>query len=244
MIVGADDELRHRDYRRRCRQPNTGSFGACLFDYPIDKSRDDGPGQSPLRRHQITADVGGDPLGNGSDEQICCGEAICTFHANDAEGTIVPEGDYVAILSSSVESASSRVGATMGPIVTPPGEVIAENTAALFSTRLEVVANTGTGENFAIEMNSLASPINRTETGDLNEFGSSAAWTGSTASGRSYSVFTDDFGSNWTSETNGKFGRGVGLTDRRSVAWLALQELSPNAPDNCSFANLLYCIQK
>ena len=60
-------------------------------------------------------------------------DLICQDLA-DAPGSIVPEGEYVALLSTDDVNASERITPSTGPYIRPDGAPVAANFAALFAT--------------------------------------------------------------------------------------------------------------
>ena len=84
----------------------------------------------------------------------------------DALGSIVPEGVYVALLSTDDVNASARITPSSVPYIRPDGALIAANSAALFGT---------------LDGHNLINRIFMDETG-LSQ-GPDMVWTGTSANG-------------------------------------------------------------
>ena len=145
-------------------------------------------------------------------DQICQGLA-------DAPGSIVPPGEYVALLSTDSVQGAARLTPSSGPYVRPDGAVVAANFAALFST------DNG-------EANELIVPANVDELGNDNF--DVDVWTGTRANGTTQ---TNSNCQNWTSDADGDLGN-AGLSLDRDGGWLDLGALS------CDRDRWLYCVQR
>ena len=166
---------------------------------------------------------------------------ICNNHAL-APDSIVPPGDYVAILSNTRTSASSQAGISMGPIVNSLGAPVAENVTTLFSSIVRQQNNSTIAT-----ANPLASTINRMATGGLvlprSNVGTQT-WTGSQSNGQPASDLASELCDNWTTSDASKTGKGIGLPWWR-VSWLAGEELTPTINQfSCHLPKGIFCIQR
>jgi len=191
------------------------------------------------------------PLYNGYLDGLAGADEICNENAS-ALDSIVPAGDYVAILSDSNTSAASRVGVSIGPIINTAGEPVAENVTALLSgirytvTLSTIADGAGPSYRYIDSANVLSSPINRTATGQL--VGANVlqiqAWTGSELNGQPISDDPTELCSNWTSADASKQGKGIGLPWERRF-WIAGEYLSPTVNQfSCDRLKSLFCIQR
>ncbi len=140
----------------------------------------------------------------------------------DGPGAVVPEDDYVALLSTSTVDAIARMTPSIGPVIRSDGAFVAVNFAALFNT----------GEFVQAERHLLNS-IDRDESGEEIVIGFLEAWTGSLITGlRSLNTCID-----WTSADAGDLGEkgflGVVFSD-----WLLF------GSDNCDQPFHLYCVRR
>lgn len=157
-----------------------------------------------------STDHTGDLGGLAGADLICQGLA-------DAPESIVPEGEYVALLSTDMINASARITPTTGPFVTSVGVPVAASFAALFGTKS---ANTDLA---------LISPILRDEEGVFDEF--VEVWTGSGRAGR---AALDHCGAWLDVNESGEFGSN-GKTDSQ---WISDGVLA------CIAMRHLYCVQR
>lgn len=185
---------------------------------------------------------------NGHLGGLAGADEICNNHAQ-ASGSIVPEGNYVAILSDTEKSAASRVGVSMGPIVNSIGEPVAENVTALFSGIVKRFRSRPDPDDFTARYiwfddgSPLSSPINRTAAGDLAP-GAAATWTGSLTNGQPASNDPAELCSGWTTANAGKTGKGVGLPQLRSAGWITGEEVTGTIDFGCDQPRGLYCLQR
>ena len=154
-----------------------------------------------------TADLGG----------LTGADAICQGLA-DAPGSIVPEGEYVALLSTDEVGAASRITPSSGPYVRPDGVPVADSFAALFSTR---PLNTD---------RDLLSRVRGDELGNL--FGSEVVWTNSTANGLQASSTCV----NWNSAEDADGPTFTGETNELDADWI------DSSPLDCDQLARLYCV--
>jgi len=139
----------------------------------------------------------------------------------DASNSIVPPGEYVALLSTSTVNANSRMPHSIGPVIRPDGTLVAGNFAELF----RAVSSESAGN--------LLGPPN------IDELGVSVvggyAWTGSSPQGLMRPESCDDWASDSISD------EGVsGIPATRNASWIAREA----EPDTCNKALRLYCVEK
>ncbi len=146
------------------------------------------------------------------------GDALCQNLA-DVDGSIVPEGEYVALLSNEDVNAAARLTPTIGPYVRPDGLPIAADFVALFSVDL-----------FSDDFN-LINPIGRDELGEVS-FG--VVWTGTFASGMGSGVDCLQ----WTSGDGGLQAGRIGFNGNVDARWLSV------ANQRCDVPSRLYCAQR
>ncbi len=147
-------------------------------------------------------------------EGLEAGDALCQDLA-DADGSIVPEGEYVALLSTGEVGAASRITPSSGPYVRPDGVPVAASFAALFSTRF-------TNTDF-----DLLSRVRGDELGNL--FGSEVVWTNTTSNGLVASTSCAD----WSSAAGSTI---AGDTNELDADWL-------DGPfPSCGDSARLYCV--
>ncbi|MGR9107764.1 MAG: hypothetical protein ACU843_12605 [Gammaproteobacteria bacterium] len=126
---------------------------------------------------------------------------ICQSLA-DSPTSIVSDGNYIALLSTSTANASGRLGAVSGPIVRPDGVPVAANLAALFApSRIRL----SDGSYQTVHARDLINPVNVDEAGNKITFqdGGRPVWTGSTSSGL---VSMGDTCNDWTSDFDSDSG--------------------------------------
>ncbi len=169
-----------------------------------------------LVQEAINADLGA--FGNG----LLAADALCQ-DAADAEGTIVPEASYMALLSASFPDGEGQIrhflSPSIGPYVRSDGRTVAPNITALLSTGLATP-----------ETNLFTSPF-------LDEFGivtDVVIWTGSLTTGRS----TGDNCTDWTDDTSGVKGS-VGANAQVDGGWIDSAFSS-----NCDINHHLYCVMR
>lgn len=139
------------------------------------------------------------------------GDAIC----NNLAGQIGLPGTYLAWLSDSTSSPSTRFTRSTLPYVLPNGDTVADNYTDLTS---------GT----------LARPIDRVEFGLLfSDF--PGVWTGTNPDGTPTNGFGDCLG--WTSQSATVFGA-FGMAEDTDPGWTA------EGADACSSFKHLYCFQQ
>lgn len=115
----------------------------------------------------------------------------------DAPGSVVPNDEYVALLSTSNTHAAARLTASIGPIIRPDGLHVAANTVALFSSG---------GPIFAPELDEMG--IYQSE---------SEVWTGAFSRGDSAEELTQNC-EDWTATTDRTAGR-VGTNSETDTTW-------------------------
>ena len=151
-------------------------------------------------------------------EGLEAGDALCQNLA-DVDGSIVPEGEYVALLSTEDVNAAARLTPSIGPYVRPDGLPIAADFVALFSVDL-----------FSDDFN-LINPIGRDELGEVS-FG--VVWTGTFASGMGSGVDCLQ----WTSGDGGLQAGRIGFNGNVDARWLSV------ANQRCDVPSRLYCAQR
>lgn len=163
-------------------------------------------------------------------------DAICQSLA-DGPDSIVPAGEYVALLSNILMvpedgsppfgedvNATERLTPSIGALIRPDGVPVAASFAALFSTRTQLDASQPPSQ-------WLMASINRDETGAQT---GGEVWTATTAAGEAAANTCQA----WTSE----IGWGVfGDTSENSPKWI----FNPApAATNCGELKHLYCVQR
>jgi hypothetical protein len=143
-------------------------------------------------------------------------DIICQDLA-DAPGSIVPEGEYVALLSTDDVNASERITPSTGPYIRPDGAPVAANFAALFSTRF---------------VSSDHNLINRPFIDETGMFRDVSVWTGTSPRGTA----TSGNCLGWTSSE--ELDGDGGLSDSSLGTWL---EFPPDIAD-CVASLHLYCV--
>ena len=106
---------------------------------------------------------------NGDMGGLAGADMICQDLA-DAAGSIVREGEYVALLSTDDVNASERITPSTGPYIRPDGVPVAANFAALFATGV------------SFDDRALIDRVNMDETGGSHF--DERVWTGTVRSGR------------------------------------------------------------
>ncbi len=142
----------------------------------------------------------------------------CQARAN-ASGSIVPPGQYVALLSTSSLNASARLTPSIGPVIRPDGTLVAGNFAELFRTI------------HAASVGNLLAPPNIDELG--NSVTTDFVWTGSSPSG----LRRPDTCNDWNSDNISDKGKS-GIPNTPDASWIAREA----APDTCNKALRLYCV--
>ena len=133
--------------------------------------------------------------------------------------SIVPPGDYVALLSTNDGNAAERITPSVGPYIRPDGIYVSANAAALFMTAPPID-------------NPLISPISITESGE-QAGGNLQVWTGTRSSGGP--GFFLGHCLSWTDGTGAGSG-GTGISSVRTGAWLEFGSV------DCDFEFHLYCV--
>jgi hypothetical protein len=190
-------------------------------------------------------DLGDFPEGDG----LAAADYICQYHAEEAG----LKGNYMAVLSSSEVSASDRLSTSLGPYRLVTGTPVAENFAALFSTRA------GATSSPELPPIHLITSVHRTEDGtSLLSPSPKFVWTGSAALGEMPVTGPGPTGSpqsdfstcsDWTSaaaDTDcGDFGGGgggtcgiVGRATSRTTQWLDAER------NGCDRLAQLYCAEQ
>lgn len=152
-------------------------------------------------------------------------DAICQALA-DGVNAIVPEGEYVALLSTSdfeVINAAGRLTPTSGPIVRPDGVPVAENFARLFGT--QSVSDPATN---------LITVPNIDETGTPAP-GASLVWTGT---GRNGSANGGHHCNDWNLASG--ITVIVGQLNQLDGGWL---DIGAGSADPCDSPKRFYCVQ-
>jgi hypothetical protein len=158
-----------------------------------------------------TGDLGGLAGADG----ICQGLA-------DAAGSIVPEGEYFALLSTEDVTSSTRFGPITGPFIRPDGVLVAAGFAELFG---------------AIGSTTARDLINSVSIDEQGEEHISTTWTTTSASGTPELDILGPLSacSAWTSTEN--FAR-VGVSLFKDNRWLNFEN------NNCDTPNAFYCVQR
>jgi hypothetical protein len=148
-------------------------------------------------------------------------DAICQGLA-DAAGSIVPEGEYLALLSTEDVTSSTRFGPSTGPFVRPDGVLVAAGFAELFG---------------AIGSTTARDLINSVSVDEQGEEHLSNTWTTTSASGTPELDILGPLSacSAWTSEDN--FAR-VGASLFKDDRWLNFEN------NDCDTLNAFYCVQR
>ncbi len=157
-------------------------------------------------------------------------EAADTICQGLADGplSIVPAGDYVAVLSTGEVNAIARVTPTSGPYIRPDGAIVAANFAALFSTPEQNPTSNRRDLIHRVNMDAMG--------GDVADEG---VWTGSFANGTGGGGglhCQTIAGGAWSSNSFDDQGE-LGLTSRRDEAWLGI------GSEDCNLPQRLYCAQ-
>ena len=163
-------------------------------------------------------------------------DEICNLAAT-AVNAVVPEGDYIAVLSTTEVDFASRVGVTMGPIVNSRGDPVAENVTALLST----LNYKDSFEDYHI-VNPLSDTPYPDEAGERE--GDVHVWTGSQPNGRAAHYDPAKMCSNWTTASSAKTGVGTGYAASRTQSWITVGNPTTNPGVSCDSLYRLYCIQK
>ncbi len=159
-----------------------------------------------------TADHTGDLGGLAGADAICQGLA-------DAPGSIVPEGEYVAVLSVIGVNASGRITPTSGPYIRPDGAPVASNFGALFAA-------------FDAGLDRTRDLINPVIINELGTVSDEFVWTATSGSG--VADGPDCLG--WLSGSVGEAGTG-GSSNRVDAQWLDFFLAPCDAPGRS-----LYCV--
>jgi hypothetical protein len=157
-----------------------------------------------------TGDLGGLAGADG----ICQGLADASL--------IVPEGEYIALLSTEDVTSSTRFGPTTGPFIRPDGVIVAAGYAELFGT---------IGSTTARDL------INSVSIDEQGEENFSKTWTTTSNSGTPELDILGPLSacSAWTSED---FFARVGVSLARDDRWLNLEN------NDCDTPNAFYCVQR
>ena len=133
--------------------------------------------------------------------------------------SIVPPGDYVALLSTNDVNAAERITPSVGPYIRPDGVYVSANAAALFMTAPPID-------------NPLISSVFIDESGQ-EAGGTAYVWTGTRSFGGS--TASARHCSSWTDGSVGGFGL-AGLNDVRDGGWL------DTVPVDCVVSFRIYCV--
>lgn len=152
-------------------------------------------------------------------EGLEAADALCQDLA-EALGSIVPEGEYVALLSTHNVHASVRITPSIGPILRPDGAYVAISAADLFVPSTE-----------PYNASPLINEIALTESADPQNIW---AWTGTNQSG----THTDLHCGDWASEEPQNDEGTVGDPASAVVFWLEEDDLA------CDTEHPIYCVQR
>lgn len=170
--------------------------------------------------------VSSTPQSNGDLGGLDGADVICQDLADDvAGGSIVPAGDYVALLSTDDVNAASRVPPNVGSFVRPDGVPVAANFASLFATTFE------NGDN------DLINDVSVDEKGV--DVGAVEVWTGTLESG--IGTGNSNCG-NWEKEgtfPSDTFAGRTGSTVETNKQWIS----AISGRDCRSTTRHLYCVQ-
>ena len=158
-------------------------------------------------------------LHTGNLNGLAGADAICQGLA-DAPGSIVPEGEYVALLSTRNINGAQRLTPSSGPYLRSDGAIVAASYAALFSTR-----------NVASPAHDLVTTVNRDELGDSQN--NEVVWTSTTRNGINPTNTCDD----WTLADQSLIPA-TGNTSQTDEGWIDFSGRS------CDTSARLYCVQR
>jgi len=150
------------------------------------------------------------------------GDQKCQDLANAS--VVVPEGEYVALLSDDDENASSRLTSSIGRIIRSDGVLVAWNLQELFGVDLD-----GEGPTTI-----LRAPIDRDEDGTQV---SGEVWTATNRKGTKRLPIGAEHCANWMNGTNAFLGH-FGSSDLVDQQWVEKNE------DDCNILKHLYCVQR
>ena len=155
----------------------------------------------------------------GLDEGLLAADALCQNLAdNVGGGSIVPEGEYVALLSTFGVPAAGRITPSSGPYIRPDGVFVSPNAAELFGTT---------------SGHDLISRVSIDETGLEQGGGASGVWTGTSSTGEA----TANNCADWTDDASMAPISGlIGTINLRNSEWLLKTNL------DCSNDFHLYCV--
>ncbi|MEN8176053.1 MAG: hypothetical protein ABFS23_09835, partial [Pseudomonadota bacterium] len=189
-------------------------------------------------------------LSYSGEDGLEAADYICQYHADEAD----LKGTYKAVLSSSEVNANARITTSLGPYRQVTGTPVAENYAALFSTR------SGASSDPELPPIQLISPVIRTELGEWwGRPGSPflrRVWTGSNSLGENLRIGPGSSGAiipnlttcnDWTDDGDGtdecEMSDGgpcaiSGLMTSSTVSWLR------EGPESCHVERRLYCAEQ
>ena len=145
-------------------------------------------------------------------------DAICQSLA-DSPSSIVPKGEYVALLSTDQVDGGTRPTPAGGPYISARGLPVAHSTPDLFNTENDHLVNFIGNDELGASYQSL---------------GVIGVWTGTTGHGR-YRLNMACL--NWESDDSNDSGR-IGNTVGTDDGWL------DSVDEDCSELNRLYCVQR
>lgn len=152
-------------------------------------------------------------------------DQLCQGLANAS--SVVPKGEYLALLSTDDTNAASRIAPSVGPYIRPDGLPLAANSTALFNTKKELAQQP--------DLNLVNGP-HMNEKGEIQ--GGDGAWTGSNGRGRR---ILNSNCANWNDGTVNSLGT-LGSVSSPSSEWLETSD-GPSSQD-CDLEIHIYCVQR